>query len=59
MSGPLAKALRRDFALYRSHMDVARDPDVYPADRRKAWDRAANARVRLERQIARIEAAGL
>lgn len=59
MSAPVAKALWRDFALYRSHMDIARDPDERDADRRRARERAAKARKRLERQIARVEAAGL
>lgn len=58
MSG-LGQTLRREFALYRSHMDIARDPDEREADRRRARERAAKARARMERQIARVEAAGL
>ncbi|MEK9212296.1 hypothetical protein [Sphingomonas sp. 2378] len=59
MSAPVAQALRRAFANYRAHMEVARDPDEREADRRRARDRAAKARARLERQIERVEAVGL
>ncbi len=59
MSGPLSQAMLRDFALYRQHMEVARDPDERDADRRRARERAAKARKRLERQFERVEAAGL
>ncbi|WP_161797717.1 hypothetical protein [Sphingomonas paucimobilis] len=55
----LASKLSRDFALYRSHMEVARDPDERDADRRRARERAAKARRRVERGIERIQAAGL
>lgn len=59
MSAPVAKALRRDFALYRSHLAVAHDPDEPAAQRRRARTRAANIWARLERQIQRVEASGL
>lgn len=59
MSACLSQAMRRDFALYREHMEVARDPDERDAARRKARSRAELARKRLEQKIARIEAAGL
>ncbi|WP_343526726.1 hypothetical protein [Sphingomonas sp.] len=55
----MAQTLRRDFALYRAHMEVARDPDEREADRQRARERAAKARGRVERGIALIEAAGL
>lgn len=59
MSAPVAEAMRRAFALYREHMEVARDPDEAEVNRRRSRQRAANARARLERQIARVEASGL
>ena len=59
MSAPLSQAMLRDFALYRQHMEVARDPDEREGARRKARSRAELARKRLERKSSRIEAAGL
>ncbi len=47
-------ALLSAFRTYRHAMEDARDPDRSRLQRDAAWSRAAKARARLERGLARV-----
>jgi hypothetical protein len=51
-----ARTLRSAFASYRENIEIARDPDEGRRTRDAAWSRAAKARGRIERTIAKLEA---